>query len=276
MAECGCGGVALEALALMCKALSRLEVGQIGVLKFGGPEGAVPLHGLATPFTDAAGPGIMANLRFKQDNTIADQPMLRLMEALDHMLDSARHQGGAGGIGAGTQCGCGGVALEALALMCKALSRLEVGQIGVLKFGGPEGAVPLHGLATPFTDAAGPGIMANLRFKQDNTIADQPMLRLMEALDNMLDSARHQGGAGGIGAGTQDLAQLVLIVADGRLHEKDGLRARVRELAAKRGVCLVFIAIDSPAVVAPASLLPPGAAGQAPSQAPGQPLQPAA
>jgi hypothetical protein len=42
----------------------RLEVGQIGVLKFGGPEGAVPLHPLTTPFTDAAGPGIMSGLRF--------------------------------------------------------------------------------------------------------------------------------------------------------------------------------------------------------------------
>jgi hypothetical protein len=29
--------------------------------------------------------------------------MLSLVEALDHMLDVARHQGGAGGIGAGTQ-----------------------------------------------------------------------------------------------------------------------------------------------------------------------------
>lgn len=37
------------------------------------------------------------------------------------------------------------------------------------------------------------------------------------------------------------------MVADGRLHEKEGLRARVRELAAKRGVCLAFIAIDSQA-----------------------------
>lgn len=38
-----------------------------------------------------------------QDNTIADQPMLRLVEGLEHMLDVARHAGGAGSIGAGTQ-----------------------------------------------------------------------------------------------------------------------------------------------------------------------------
>ncbi|KAF5842824.1 hypothetical protein DUNSADRAFT_4708 [Dunaliella salina] len=164
------------------------------------------------------------------------------------------------------ECGCGGMALEALTLLCKSMSRLEVGQIGVLKFGGPEGAVPLHSLSQPFSDAAGPGIMSALRFDQDNTIGDQPMLRLMETLEHTLEHARHEGGAGGIGAGTQDLAQLVLIVADGRLHEKEGLRARVRELASKRGVCLAFIAIDAQATTntaASAAPQPRGGSGLA-------------
>jgi hypothetical protein len=88
----------------------------VGVLKFGGPEGAVPLHSLSVPLSDAAGPSIVSQLRFDQENTIGDYPMLRLMEALGHILDVARHEGGAGGIGAGTQvrfcscwnCGVGG------------------------------------------------------------------------------------------------------------------------------------------------------------------------
>ncbi|EFJ44763.1 hypothetical protein VOLCADRAFT_121252, partial [Volvox carteri f. nagariensis] len=129
--------------------------------------------------------------------------------------------------------GCGGFALEALALICKAMSRLEVGQVGVLKFGGGEGVVPLHLLDAPFNDS-------------DNTIADRPMLQLMASLDHMLAAARHSCGAGGIGAGTQDLAQLVLILADGRFHEKESLHAAVREAAAKRGVCLAFIVLDNP------------------------------
>jgi midasin len=49
---------------------------------------------------------------------------------------------------------------------------------------------------------------------QDNTIGDQPMLRLMETLEHTLEVARHEVGAGGIGAGTQDLAQLVLVSAE--------------------------------------------------------------
>jgi midasin len=64
----------------------------------------------------------------------------------------------------------------------------------------------------------------------------------------------------------QDLSQLVLVVADGRLHEKDALRARVRELASKPGVCVVFIAIDAPpapnpdATTATTTAAPPSAA----------------
>jgi midasin len=72
------------------------------------------------------------------------------------------------------------------------------------------------------------------------------MLQLMASLDHILASARHSSGAGGIGAGTQDLAQLVLILADGRFHEKESLHAAVREAAAKRGVCLAFIVLDTP------------------------------
>ncbi|GIL72549.1 hypothetical protein Vretifemale_2893, partial [Volvox reticuliferus] len=142
--------------------------------------------------------------------------------------------------------GCGGFALEALALICKAMSRLEVGQVGVLKFGGGEGVVPLHPLDAPFNDNVGPSLAARLTFRQDNTIADRPMLQLMASLDHMLATARHSCGAGGIGAGTQDLAQLVLILADGRFHEKESLHAAVREAAAKRGVCLAFIVLDNP------------------------------
>lgn len=43
----------------------------------------------------------------------------------------------------------------------------------------------------------------------------------------------------------QDLHQLVLVLADGRFHEKGALRAAVRAAAAKHGVCLAFIALDA-------------------------------
>ena len=52
---------------------------------------------------------------------------------------------------------------------------------------------------------------------------------------------------GGTGSGSSELQQLVLVLADGRFHEKEGLRQVVREAAAKAGVCLAFIVLDNPA-----------------------------
>lgn len=69
MQENGCGVFALEAVTLLTRALTRLEVGQVGVLRFGGTDHVRPLHDLDRPFSDAAGPGILSNLRFDQVRT---------------------------------------------------------------------------------------------------------------------------------------------------------------------------------------------------------------
>lgn len=42
MAENGCGAVALEAVTLIARALARLEVGELGALRFGGAAGEPP------------------------------------------------------------------------------------------------------------------------------------------------------------------------------------------------------------------------------------------
>ena len=66
MAENGCGGFALEAVTLLARALARLEVGQLGVLRFGGTDHVRLLHALDAPFTDANGPAVLSALRFDQ------------------------------------------------------------------------------------------------------------------------------------------------------------------------------------------------------------------
>ncbi len=66
MAENGCGGFALEAVTLLARALAWLEVGQLGVLRFGGTDHVRVLHALDAPFSDAHGPGILSSLRFDQ------------------------------------------------------------------------------------------------------------------------------------------------------------------------------------------------------------------
>ena len=56
---------------------------------------------------------------------------------------------------------------------------------------------------------------------QDNTLADRPMVELLTMLMHMLDMARHSAQHSG---GSPALHQLVLILADGRFHEKESLR----------------------------------------------------
>lgn len=56
---------------------------------------------------------------------------------------------------------------------------------------------------------------------QDNTIADSPMVELLTSMQHMLEQARVRT----LGVGSpHDLHQLVIIVADGRFHEKESLQ----------------------------------------------------
>jgi midasin len=145
-------------------------------------------------------------------------------------------------------------ALEALSLLCKAMSRLDVGELGVISYGGGSGVKPLQALEVPFTDAAGPGIMSSLRFDQDNTIADRPMLQLVEAVQHLLEGARVRAGSQSSSGSSSDLRQLLLVLGDGRFHEKDALVGAVRKLVEVQGVCPVFIALDSAATAAAAAV----------------------
>ena len=66
MGENGCGSFALEAVTLICRAMARLEVGEMGVVSYGGSNSILPLHPLEKPFSDANGPAIMAQMKFDQ------------------------------------------------------------------------------------------------------------------------------------------------------------------------------------------------------------------
>ena len=66
MAENGCAGAACEATVLLARALTRLEVGSLGIVRFGGATPPGELHPLGMPFTEAQGPSVLAGLRFDQ------------------------------------------------------------------------------------------------------------------------------------------------------------------------------------------------------------------
>ena len=104
---------------------------------------------------------------------------------------------------------------------------------------------PLHPLERPFSSANGPALMSALRFDRDNTIADKPMGELLGSLEHILDTAAQRVSSQSHGGTAPSLRQLVLLLADGRFHEKEALIRHARELCGKPGVLVAFVALDT-------------------------------
>lgn len=137
---------------------------------------------------------------------------------------------------------CGHMALEALITICKAMSQLDIGEMAVASFGEKGNVRLLHDFDQPFSNEAGLNMVSRFTFKQDNTIADEPMVDLLHYLTRMLDfAARHAASP----SGKNNLQQLVLVIADGRFHEKESLRRCVRD-AMNRKQLLAFLVLDNP------------------------------
>ncbi|KAA8540261.1 hypothetical protein F0562_024176 [Nyssa sinensis] len=137
---------------------------------------------------------------------------------------------------------CGDVAIEALVTVCRAISQLEVGNLAVASFGKKGNIRLLHDFDQPFTGEAGTKMISSLTFKQENTIADGPMVDLLKYLNNMLDAAVSNAR---LPSGQNPLQQLVLIIADGRFHEKENLKRCVRDALSRKRM-VAFLLLDSP------------------------------
>jgi midasin len=141
--------------------------------------------------------------------------------------------------------GGGGLACEAMALLCKALARLEAGDIGVVSFG--DTLRILHPIDRPFTDEAGALALAGLTFAQDSTrTADalQGIIGLLDAAKATSTSVRNASA----GAGTPvQCLQIVFLVSDGMLGGSGPERARIRNWvteATAKGQLLVLLIVD--------------------------------
>ncbi|TFY72600.1 hypothetical protein EVG20_g420 [Dentipellis fragilis] len=127
------------------------------------------------------------------------------------------------------------LAYETLALVSKALSRLEVGDIGIAKFG--EAVEVLHGFDEgPFTDQAGMRVMSSFGFHQRAT----NVLSLVETSLKILEAAREHRSS----ASSAELWQLEIIISDGICQDHEKLRTVLRKAEEQR-VMVVFIVIDS-------------------------------
>lgn len=129
------------------------------------------------------------------------------------------------------------LAFETLALVSKALTRLEAGDISVVKFG--ESVEVLHGFDDgPFNDAAGAKAIGSLKFDQTST----DVLSLVETSMQVLQNARDKRS--GSSSSASNLWQLEIIISDGICSDHDKLRAILRS-ARERRILVVFVIIDA-------------------------------
>ncbi|KAG6866182.1 hypothetical protein C0991_007732 [Blastosporella zonata] len=129
------------------------------------------------------------------------------------------------------------LAYQTLALVSKALSRLEAGDIAIAKFG--EAVDILHGFDEgPFTDQSGIKVMNAFRFNQKAT----NVLSLVDTSLKVLERAREQRLMSS--ATAADLWQLQFIISDGMCQDHERLRTVLRKAEEQR-VMIVFVIIDS-------------------------------
>ncbi|PWN31683.1 uncharacterized protein FA14DRAFT_162613 [Meira miltonrushii] len=134
------------------------------------------------------------------------------------------------------------LAFKSLALVCSALQKLEVGQVGVMKFG--RQAELLKGFEAGSSetvgDVQGSQIFAKLPFDQKGT----NMLHLLRNSYDVLVDARAQHGQSQSAGPSQQLWQLQIIISDGVCQDHEGLRAMLRR-AAEAHIMVVFVILDS-------------------------------
>lgn len=130
--------------------------------------------------------------------------------------------------------GAGRLALEAMVVLCKALTQLEVGQLAVVSFG--DEVRLLHAFDRPFTDASGAHTISQFSFQQAKT----HWPRFLESAVAQFAQAKHEcAGAG------DELLQLAFIISDARVQQDRETVARWTREAAERRQLLVLIVIDS-------------------------------
>jgi midasin len=132
--------------------------------------------------------------------------------------------------------GAGGLACEALALICGALSRLEVGQLAVASFA--EQVRLLHPFDRPFSAEAGAHMMSRFTFAKQET----DMEGLLRTVVQTLRLAREQQR----GSATEQM-QLCVIVSDGRRSPAWGDPSLWVRRAAEEKILLCFVIIDAAA-----------------------------
>ena len=131
--------------------------------------------------------------------------------------------------------GAAALALQSLALLCKSLTMLEVGEICVVGFGDEEHVRVAQPFAQTFTAESGPRIFRYFGFHQ--TATDVRML-VAESIALFREARAKSTPA------NTELWQLELIISDGICEDHDTVRRLVRQAAEER-IMIVFVIVDS-------------------------------
>jgi len=116
-------------------------------------------------------------------------------------------------------------------MIAKALSRLEVGEIGIASFG--QSFQFLHSFHDAFTDQSGAKVMSKFSFQQQTTNVPDLLSSLIKVLQVSKINVSHS-----------ETMQLVFIISDGRFGSKE-IKHLTRQ-AEEQNMFLVFIVIDNP------------------------------
>ena len=132
------------------------------------------------------------------------------------------------------ESGSGQLAFEALVLVSKSLSMLEVGEICVVGFG--DDVKVVHEFEKPFSAAAGISILQQLGFKQTRT----NVRKLVQESITLFREAKAKAPGSSSSA---ELWQLLLIMSDGLCEDHDEIRRLVRQAQDER-IMIVFVIVD--------------------------------
>lgn len=130
--------------------------------------------------------------------------------------------------------GAGALAFETLAMLCKSLSMLEVGDLCVIGFGNEEHIRVAHQFGQPFGNEAGVKIFQNFTFNQTAT----DVRRMVQESVGLFQDARAKS------TGSQsELWQLQLIISDGICEDHEAVSRLVRQ-AKEEKIMIVFVIVD--------------------------------
>lgn len=149
------------------------------------------------------------------------------------------------------------LAYQTLALVSQALTKLEVGQVSIARFG--ESVDILHEFGETFSDQDGANVMRAFKFDQHRT----DVAALVERTLAYLAESRHKNAS----QSAPDLWQLQIIISDGVCQDHAKLRTLLRRAIEER-VMIVFLIVDSLAVPPTNPTTPAPASASAPASAP--------